>query len=292
MADQPQIGWIGLGKMGGPMVANLLQNGFQVSVYNRTPGRTDDLVEKGATTADQISDLGGNDIVVSMISDDAALREVALGENGILAHMSSSSIYVDMSTVSSEASAEIAEAAVTHGIGYVRAPVNGTVIQAVSAALVILGSGPENSFEACRGFFEAVGAKIYYLGDGEQARALKLAVNMMVGITAAMWSEAMIFGKAADLDWEQMIDIIGETAVGSPYTKFRAPALKAWDFTPTFTTRQIAKDLDLALATANSTGAPTPITAQVRQFYQEMIDGDKADLDFLSCAQQLNEMMK
>lgn len=293
MVDQPQVGWIGLGKMGVPMVSNLLAAELPVTVYNRTPGHAAGLVANGATQAKTVSQLGRTcEIVVSMIADDGALRAIALGDDGILSHLADGAIYVDMSTVSPAASAEVAKAAASRHIAYVRAPVNGTVIQAEAATLVVLCSGPEDASKACRTMFEVLGSKIHYLGDGEQARAFKLAVNMMVGITAAMWSEAMIFGKAAGLDWEQMIDIIGETAVGSPYTQFRAPALKSWDFTPTFTTRQIAKDLDLALAAANSTGAPTPITSQVRQFYQEMIDDNKGDLDFLSYAKHLDEQVR
>ena len=150
----------------------------------------------------------------STVAEDGALRALAVGATGVLWRLADGAIYVVMSTASPAASAGVAKAAAARHIAYVRAPVNDTVIQAEAATLVVLCSGPEDASKACRTMFEVLGSKIHYLGDGEQARAFKLAVNMMVGITAAMWSEAMIFGKAAGLDWEQMIDIIGETAVG------------------------------------------------------------------------------
>lgn len=290
MTDKPTIAWIGLGKMGEHMAGHLLAAGYPVTVYNRTAEKAAPLAEKGATVAKSVAAAAaGADIIISMISDDNALRAVASPKDGVLSTAASGATYIDMSTVSPATSAEIAADAEKAGVSYLRAPVNGTVLQAESAALVILVSGPEAAFEACKPVFESIGAKLFYFGDGEQARSMKLAINMMVGITASMFSEAVIFAKAAGLDPDQAIDVIGESAIGSPYTKFRAPALKAMDFTPTFSTKQIAKDFDLALTTAKENGAPTPLTSMVRQFWSDMIETGKGDLDFLSYAQHLDE---
>ncbi|MDA0241745.1 MAG: NAD(P)-dependent oxidoreductase [Proteobacteria bacterium] len=290
MTDKPKVAWIGLGKMGEHMAGHLLSAGFPVTVYNRTVEKAAPLVEKGATAADSIAAAAdGADVIISMISDDNALRAVASTTDGVLSAAAPGSIYIDMSTVSPEASAEIASNADKAGVAYLRAPVNGTVVQAESGALIILVSGPRATFDTCTPVFEAMGSKLFYFGDAEQARSMKLAINMMVGITASMFSEAVVFAKAAGLDWDQAIDVIGQSAVGSPYTNFRGPALKAMDFTPTFSTKQIAKDFDLALATAETTGAPMPLTSLVRQFWSDMIDTGKGDLDFLSYAQHLDE---
>ena len=293
MANQTKIGWIGLGKMGSLMAARLVAAEYPVAVYNRTASKTEPLTAAGATAADSVTALAkGSEIIVSLTSDDAALRDVALGDAGVLANAAKGSIFIDMSTVSPAVSTEVAVAAAAAEIEFLRAPVNGSVMQAENGILIILASGPKSTFDACMPVFEILGGKIFHLGAAEEARYMKLAINMMLGITSSMFGEAVIFGKAAGLDLDQMIDIIGESAAGSPYCQFRGPALKRWDFTPTFTTTQMAKDFDLVLGAASANGAPTPLTEMVRGFWSEMIAGGKAEMDFLSYAQHLDEQRK
>ena len=179
-----KIGWIGLGKMGEPMAKKIVQAGYSLTVYNRSAGKADELKSEGAFVANDIKSVAENsDFIISMISDDAALNTVAMGPDGVLQNAKPGSTFIDMSTVSPVASAAIAETAAAARISYLRAPVNGTVMQAEASTLVILISGPKESFDACEEIFRKMGDKIFYTGPDEQARYLKLCINMMVGIS-------------------------------------------------------------------------------------------------------------
>ena len=285
------VGWIGLGKMGDPMARNLVKAGVPLTVYNRSPDRTRGLEGEGAAVADSLQALAGPvDVVISMVSDDHALEAVSFGPDGAFAAMAPGAIFIDMSTVSPALSARVAEAAEAKGIRYLRAPVSGSVALAEAATLTILVSGPRDAYDQCLPLFEAMGAKCYHVGNGEEARVLKLSLNMMVGITAAMMGEALAFGDGGGMDWEQMLEVIGNSAVASPLVGYKVGPLKARDFTPAFTASQMGKDFDLALEAAKDTNVPMPITTLVRQFWTTMGATGKGELDFFAYVTVLEEM--
>ena len=287
MTDR-KIGWIGLGKMGTPMALNLVRAGFPVTVYNRTAAKTAELTGAGASAAGSIAELvAASDIVVSMISDDAALEAVA-GE--VLAAAGPATVYADMSTVSPAASARVAAAAADKGVAYVRAPVSGSTGFAVNAQLIILTSGPKEACEACGPAFAAMGRKTVHMGEGEEARVIKLVLNMMVGVTAAMVGEALTFGERGGLDWEAMIDVVGDSPLASPLVGYKTQMLKERNFAPAFSAAQIAKDFDLILDTAREADLPMPVTALVRQFWRAMMADGKGELDMFACVTLLEEM--
>lgn len=272
------------------MALNLIKAGHQVSVFNRSPEKTKEHVDAGGSAATSVSDLAaGSDIVFTMISDDNAIEQMALGSDGILANLEPGSTFVDMSTISPVMSVKVAEAAQAKNIGYLRSPVNGTVMQAEASTLVILISGPKATYEECLPLFELMGDKIFYIGEEEQARYLKLCINTMIGITSSMMGEALTFGEAGGLDWDQMIDIISNSAAGSPVVNYKVAMLKSRDFTPAFTAQQMAKDFDLALNTAAAYKVPMPITSLVRQHWEEMNDSGRGDLDFFAYVEMLEE---
>lgn len=287
MTDK-RIGWIGLGKMGAPMAMNLVAAGFPVTVYNRTAARTAPLAQAGARVAATIAELAAaSDIVVSMINDDAALEEVA---SAVLAAAAPDAIYADMSTVTPAASARVAAAAAGKGIAYVRAPVLGSTNFAAAVQLVVLVSGPAAARTACAPVFEALGRKVVEMGEEEEARAIKLVINMMIGTTAAMVGEALAFGERAGLDWEAMIDVIADSPVASPLVGYKTKMLKDRAFEPAFSAAQMAKDFDLILDTARERDMPMPVAALVRQFWSAMMAGGKGDLDMFACVTLLEEM--
>jgi len=291
MANKPKVGWIGLGKMGIPMVANLLKAGFPVVVYNRTAEKARPLAENGAIVVGSVGDAAAaSDIVISMISDDAALAEVALGADGILARASANAVFVDMSTVSPSASAKVAEAAAAKGIAYIRAPVSGSTAVAAAGNLTILASGPREAYDRILPVFEAMGKVQFYVGAGEDARFIKLCLNMMVGITSAMVAEGLTLCEAGGTNWQQTIDVVNSSAVASPLIGYKVQALKDRNFAPAFSASQMAKDFDLALETARSLNVPLPVTSVVRQFLGAMKGTGKGDLDFFAYVTLLEEL--
>ena len=291
MEKKPKLGWIGLGKMGKPMSAHLLKAGYPLAVYDIVPSAMSALTAQGAIPANSAADLAAQaDIVISMIPDDPALETVAAGPQGILQSAKPGMIYLDMSTVSPAISARIAGLAEEKGVRFLRATVSGSTESAIGASLTILVSGPEDAFAQCRPILEKLGQKIYHVGPGEQARTLKLVVNMMVGITSAMTAEALIFGRRGGLDWEQMIDIINNSVVASPLIGFKAQMLKKREFAAAFTAAQMTKDFDLALDTGRKMDIPMPLTAMVRQLYGTMKATGKSQLDYFGLLAQMEEL--
>jgi 3-hydroxyisobutyrate dehydrogenase len=291
MGKKPKLGWIGLGKMGNPMSAHLLKAGYPLAVYDIVPQAMSALTAQGATPADSAADLADQaDIVISMIPDDPALETVAAGPRGILQSAKPGLIYIDMSTVSPAISARIGQIAEEKSVRHLRSTVSGSTESAISASLTILVSGPEDTFVHCRPIFEKLGQKIFHVGPQEQARTLKLVVNMMVGITSAMTAEALIFGKRGGLDWDQMIDIINNSVVASPLVGFKAQMLKERNFAPAFTAAQMTKDFDLALSTGCKMDVPMPLTALVRQLYGAMKATGKGELDYFGLLAQMQEL--
>lgn len=286
-----RIGWIGLGRMGAPMAANLLKAGWPLTVYNRSREKTRELVAMGALEAASVASLAReSDIVISMIQDDPALRGIALGSDGVLQSMRPGAIYIDMSTVSPGASAAIAKEAEARSIAYIRAPVSGSTANALAAILTIFASGPRDAYDRCLPLFEHMGRSLFYVGAEEQARFLKLAINIMVGTTAAVIGEALVLGEKGGLDWRQMIDIINSSAVASPLVGYKAEALKRRDYTPTFTAVQIAKDFDFALDVAKEQGFPLLVTAQVRQLWSAMAGSGRAEYDLFGFVDLLESL--
>jgi 3-hydroxyisobutyrate dehydrogenase-like beta-hydroxyacid dehydrogenase len=291
MSEKKRIGWIGLGKMGIPMSKNLIKKGYPVTVYNRTKEKTKELASEGAKVADSPKALAAeSDVIISMISDDPVLEEVSIGKNGAFEGAKSGTIYIDMSTVSPVSSTKVAEVATKKGIKYLRAPVSGSTVLATSGTLTIFASGPKDAYDKCTEIFGAMGQKVFHVGNGDEARYLKLLLNMMVGITSAMAGEALIFGEKGGMDWSQMIDIIGASVVASPLIGYKAQMLKSRNFAPAFTIDQIAKDFDIALETGRAANVPMPITALARQFFGAMKAKGKGNLDFFGLVTLLEEL--
>jgi 3-hydroxyisobutyrate dehydrogenase-like beta-hydroxyacid dehydrogenase len=269
-----RIGWVGTGNMGSPMSRCLIGEGAGVAVFDLVADNMSASVAAGARAGGSNHDVAADaEFVFSMISDDDVLRAVALGDGGVLSAMQAGTVYVDMSTVSPEVSGEIAVAANTAGIAFVRAPVSGSTILAEAGNLTIMASGPGSAYERCEPLFGAMAAIQFYVGEGEQARYMKLVLNLLAASTIAALAEALTFGRKGGLDWNIMLDVIGDSVVASPLIKYSLPPLKARDFSPAFSTDLMTKDMGLICEAAASVGVPTEIADAVRQLYLATVAG-------------------
>ena len=281
MTEKPTIGWIGLGKMGVPMASHLLAAGFALTVHNRSPGPEAALRDAGADVAASPSDVAASaGIIVSMISDDAALGTD--GATGIFGAAAPGALYIDMSTVSPDMSARVAARAAECGIGYLRAPVSGGVALAVAGTITVLASGARDDYERAKPVFDAMAKKSFYVGGAEEARYIKLALNMMVGTTGAMVSEALVFAERGGAARDTILDVMGESAIASPLVGYKLEPLRQRNFAPTFSARQMAKDFDLLLGAARRTDTPLPLSAMVRQMWSSMIAAGSGEEDFIA----------
>ncbi|MBT5038940.1 MAG: NAD(P)-dependent oxidoreductase [Rhodospirillaceae bacterium] len=283
MTDNAAVGWIGLGKMGVPMAGHLLKAGFALTVYNRSSGPEVGLRDAGAAVAESPAALAQNvGTIISMTSDDAALADVTDGPNGAFGAAAPGTLFIDMSTVSPDISAKVGARANELGLGYLRAPVSGGVALAVAGTITVLASGARADFDKALPLFDAMAKKSFYVGQAEEARYIKLALNMMVGMTSAMMSEALVFAERGGAARDTILDVMGESAIASPLVGYKLEPMRKRDFSPTFSAKQMAKDYDLLLAAGRNTNTPLPLAAFVRQIWSSMIASGYGEEDFLA----------
>ncbi len=286
-----KIGFIGLGHMGALMAEAILKTGFPITIWNRTKSKTEELARKGAKVADSPKEVASqSDVVITMVSDGTALKAVCLGVNGALAGAKSGDVLIDMSTVDPESSSEVAQVAGGKGVRMLRAPVSGSTVLASQGKLTIFASGDKQAYERCQPIFSTMGQKIFYVGSADEARYIKLVLNTMVGITSQMLAEAITFGEKAGVDWNTMLEVIGNSVLASPLVAYKLPPLSKRDFKAVFTASMMAKDFDLALATGDKIGAPMPTVSLVRQFLGALKASNRGELDFSALLLVMEEL--
>jgi 3-hydroxyisobutyrate dehydrogenase-like beta-hydroxyacid dehydrogenase len=283
MPSLPKIGWIGAGRMGVSMAGFILKAGYPVVVYSRSAASRGKLVAQGAGEAASVAQCTREtEVVFSSIPDDTALREVALGLQGVLMNAKPNAVFIDTSTVSAEVSAEIAREAQKIGIPYLRIPISGNAASARTGNVTALVSGPETGWNTVRPIVETFSTAQVYLGGGEEARIMKLVVNLLVYATAQALAEALTLGRKAGLEWSLMLDTLSQSTLASPWLKAKVALMKARDFTPTMTARMILKDLDLMLDAARSNNVPVPLTALTRQLAQALVGEGYGEEDYMA----------
>lgn len=248
-----QVGFVGLGVMGQPMALNLLKAGHDLQVYNRTASRAEPLVAAGARWAATPRDAArGADVTITMVTDDAAVRAVAAGPDGVLAGAAQGSVVVDMSTISPDTTRGLAEEAAGHGVIWLDAPVTGGDVGAREGTLTIMVGGPRQAFEEVHALFEAMGKRIVYVGESGLGQSLKLVGNLISGMTLLASAEGLRLGEAAGIPLATM----GEVLPYSSAQSFElAKALDRWGrraFDPGFSVANRTKDMRLAVEMAES----------------------------------------
>ena len=277
------VAWVGLGKLGLPMATRIIQSGAAVQGFDLSAQRLALAEAIGVTPhqslASTVADCG---LVFVSIPDDRALISLCLDSGELIRHMTPGSILIETSTVSVEASARVAKAAQAHGIAYLRSPVSGNPVAAEAGTLSAMVSGPQDALATAKPVFDAFTKAQYWLGDEEQARVAKLAINLMIAVSAGMMSEALTLARKGNIAWEAMLALVSDSAVGSPMVKYKVPPLLERDFTSTFSAAQMAKDLDLILNCAHGSGVSTPLAAQMREAYTALIATGHGDDDYIA----------
>lgn len=268
---------IGAGKMGLPMAQHLQAGGHQLTVADRNEERRAAARAAGLEVESELFVLGESDVILSSLPDDAALLSVG---QQVAQHASRGTIYVDTSTVSPAASEHVAQACAESSVPYLRVAVSGNNKMAEAAQLTLMASGPRPAYEAVLPVLKLLGPTQFYLGDGEQARLMKLVINLMIAQTSAMLAEALALGRKGGLAWDDLWAVIGASAVASPILKSKAQQLVRRDFKPTFTVTQMIKDLGLILDAAAAQRVPLPQTALTLQLMQSAVACGDGDADY------------
>lgn len=262
--------------MGLPMAGRLAAAGHALTVSDPCEQRCELAQEQGLTVVgDASAAMAAADVVVSSLPHDAALRTVAAQ---VAAAAPPGAIYVDTSTVSLEASSDAAQILSGKGVDYVRSAVSGNNKMAEAAQLTVLASGPRAAYDRVLPVLQALGPQQFYLGAAEQARLMKLVVNLMIAQTSAMLAEALTLGRKGGLDWQAMWEVLTASAVASPIVKAKSAQLSRRDFTPTFTVEQMIKDLDLILAAGAASNVPLMQAAMTQKLmHAAVVQGNGLD---------------
>ena len=276
-----RIGWVGAGRMGFSMASRLLKAGCDLSIYNRTRAKAEPLTALGATVVDSPADLADRDIVFTMVAGPEDFLKIVSGENGVLSRDGTAPrILIDCTSVSEEASAAVRHEAAQKGVAYLAAPVSGNAKVVKAGKLSIVASGPRDTYDEALPYLEALGVGASYVGEGEEARVVKICHNVLLGVVTQSLAEITILAEKAGVPRHAFLDFMNKSVMGSVFTRYKTPSFVNLDFSVTFTPALLRKDLDLGLSAAHSLNVPMPIAAQTREIIQTMIGNGFTDTDF------------
>ena len=281
-----EIGFVGLGRMGTAMAANLVAAGHRVTAYVRRADQMDELATLGIDPTTQFADLLDCEVVVSMVPDDAAIRDVALGRDnagveGLVSGLKRGAIHLSMSTISTSTASLLAAEHARHGQGYVAAPVFGNPDAARARQLFIVAAGAPADVERCQPLFDSLGQRTFVVGaDPQHANLVKLLGNMMTATTLEMLGEVVTVALKRGLDPKSFLDVMTGTMFGGRAHKIYGDRIVRQAYTPGFVMPLVLKDVRLALAEAESADAPMPSVDVVRDRLITGIARGHGDLDW------------
>lgn len=292
MTDTPKnVAFIGIGKMGMPMSALVAKAGYAVTAFDQSAARISEARAQGISiAASPAAAVSGKAAVITSLPDDAALRGALLGPTGVIAAMAPGTVLIETSTVSVDASTEVAAAAQARGIAYLRSPVSGNASIVHTGALTCFVSGPKDAFESTKLLFAAFTRAQIYLGPAEEARYAKLSVNLMIAVSAAMMAESLALARKGGIAWQDILKVLDDSAIASPMVKYKTAPLRNRDFESSFSCKQMAKDLDLILGAGHTVGVPLQLAAQVREIYGSLVAQGDGETDFIATVKHLERL--
>lgn len=266
-----KIAFIGTGVMGQGMVRNLMKKGFELTVYNRTKAKADQLVAEGAKWADSVAAcVADAEAVITIVGYPKDVEEVYFGQKGIIANAPKGCYLIDMTTSAPSLSQRIFEEAAEAGLKALDAPVSGGDTGAKQGTLAVMVGGEQQDFEACMPIFEAVGKNIRLMGEAGAGQHTKMANQIAIAGAIAGVCEAFTYAGANGLDLKQVLETIGTGAAGSWQMNYNGPKMLAADFDPGFYIRHYVKDLRLALEGAEEADVSIPVAEMVLDFYETL----------------------
>jgi 3-hydroxyisobutyrate dehydrogenase-like beta-hydroxyacid dehydrogenase len=275
------LGFIGLGVMGSEMVDRLLAKGHSVIGYNRTRSKAERLIAKGMKFAESPRELAeAADVVLSVVTNGAALKGIAEGPNGFLAGLSAGKILVDISTVGPDLSREIAERVRALGADMLDAPVSGSVITLQQGNLSVMVGGRAETFEKVKPILLDIGPKVTLVGGNGLALSMKIASNLSLAVQMLAFSEGVLLAEKSGIKREVAVDVLTHSAIASPMIKYRGPFVLQQPEEAWFDVNMMQKDMLLALDLGRQLNVPLPTTAVTNEFLTAARAMNWAKLDF------------
>src|SRR5580693_4152471 len=275
------LGFVGLGVMGGEMVNRLLEKGHRVTGYNRTRAKAQRLIDRGMRWAGSPRAVAeAAEFTFSMVTNSAALAAVTDGPDGILAGLSAGKLLIDMSTVSPEFSRALATRVREKGADMVDAPVSGSVITLQQGKLSVMVGGRRETFERIKPVLDDIGPKVTYVGENGLALSMKIATNLSLAVQMLAFSEGVLLAEKSGIARETAVDVLTHSVIGSPMVQYRGPFVLNMPKEAWFNVNMMQKDMMLALEMGRQLDVPLPTTATVNEFLTAARGMGLADKDF------------
>ena len=256
------LGYVGLGAMGGLMAERLMTKGHAVTGYNRTKSKAQELIDKGMRWADSPREVAeASDAVFVMVTNSAALEAVANGPDGLLAGLGAGKLLIDMSTVSPAVSRALAAKVRTTGAAMVDAPVSGSVVTLKQGKLSVMVGGEASTFERVKPLLEDVGPRVTHVGPNGLALSMKIAINLSLAVQMLAFSEGVLLAEKSGIPREVAVDVMTHSVIASPMVQYRGPFVLNMPDEAWFDVNMMQKDMQLALEMGRQLDVPLPTTA-------------------------------
>jgi 3-hydroxyisobutyrate dehydrogenase len=274
-----RLGFIGLGLMGSRLTERLHSAGWDVHAWNRSPGPADVLRQKGVVIAPSLVKLvDGSDVVLSSLANDEAVHSVYFGKGGVFSAAKRGTVILEMSTISPELSRLLHRQARALGVSLLDLAVSGSTPAVEAGTVTLLAGGDQKSFEQCTPIYESIAKQWFLIGPGSSGVQMKLVVNLLLGLDMQAIAEAVSLGEHLKINRDVMLDVLSRTAVIPPAFVGKFQKIKNGDYSPEFPLRLMAKDMDLAMNAARSSGAVLPAATAAQSVLATTIAAN-GDLD-------------
>lgn len=287
-----KLGFVGLGRMGRPMVENLLKKGFEVTVHNRSRAVVDELAKQGARAAGSPREVvEAADMVLTALPTVETVEELYFGVDGLVASANSGQVLIDHSTVGPETTRRIYDAARGKGVGFLDAPMSGGPAGAQNAALTFMIGGDDETFERARPIFEALGKNVHHVGPSGSGTIVKLVNQLLVGVHTSAASEAIAFAVKAGADPKKVLEVIGSSFGGSAMFNRNVPLMLERKFEAATSVNLILKDLGLIKDVGRQVGARMLLTSLAEEVFKEARSLGNGDKDMAATVLTLEGLM-
>ena len=293
MRDMNKIGIIGIGMLGNAVALHLLDVGFQVTIFNRTKEKAIQLKEKGAIIATSPKEVATkSELIIIIVKDANAVKEISFENNGIIEGVHDGLIVADMSTIDPLESKQISERFLKNNINKLDIPVMGGPNVAISGKLVMMASGDKKSFEQCRNIFEKIANKIFFLGENGTAHSIKLAMNLQITMLALALSEGIMLVEKTNIDPKKFLEILNSTYFKTGMSENKAFKMIDGKYDATFTLKNLKKDIDTMLSSANSLELELPMLEKAKQVYDNAVNQGFGEIDYTGIIAYMRKINK
>ena len=286
-----KIGIIGLGMLGNAVALHLVDSGYEVTAYNRTKGKSEELEKNGATIVESPKEVAENsELVIIIVKDSDAVKQVSFENNGIVNGNHEKLIVADMSTIDPSESKNISKQFIDSGIIKLDIPVMGGPNVAITGDLVLMASGNKQSFENCKEVFDTIANKIFFLGESGVANSIKLAMNLQIAMLAMALSEGIMLVKKSNVDPKIFLEILNSTYFKTGMSEKKAYKMIEGKYDTTFTLSNLKKDITTMTNAAKSLGVELPMISKAEEVYENAIKEGFGDIDYTGIIEYLKKI--